>query len=134
MMHNKIVFTNGCFDILHVGHVSLLDFCKSLGGKVIVGLNSDASVKMLKGEARPYNTCEDRKKILESLRFVDEVRVFEEETPYEILKEIQPDIIVKGGDYRPEDVVGNDLAKVIIFNYISGKSTSLILDKIKEQP
>ncbi len=131
-MSNKIVFTNGCFDVLHVGHVSLLGFCKSLGAKVIVGLNSDLSVKKLKGLDRPYNTCEDRKKILESLRFVDEVRVFEEETPYELLKEIQPDIIVKGGDYRPEDVVGNDLAKVVIFNYVPGKSTSLILDKIKE--
>ncbi len=131
-MSSKIIFTNGCFDILHVGHVGLLGFCRSLGGKVIVGLNSDLSVKNLKGPDRPYNTCEDRKKMLESLRFVDEVRVFEEETPYELLKEIRPDIIVKGGDYQAEEVVGNDLAKVVIFNYVPNKSTSLMINKIRE--
>jgi len=131
-----IVFTNGCFDILHIGHVKLLEFCKSLGSKVIVGLNTDKSVKLIKGKQRPINCEQDRKKILESLKFVDEVILFDEETPYNLINEIQPDIIVKGGDYSKEQVVGyhletQGLGKIVLFNYIDGKSTTNIIGKIK---
>tara|TARA_Y200000002_G_scaffold380440_1_gene391918 strand:- start:1336 stop:1725 length:390 start_codon:yes stop_codon:yes gene_type:complete len=127
---NKIVFTNGCFDILHRGHVELLKHCKSIGDKVYVGLNSDDSVKKLKGPRRPYNAQMDRKLILESIRFVDEVCIFDEETPYELIKKIKPDIIVKGGDYAPNDVVGSDLCEVEIFNFVDGYSTTSTLEKI----
>jgi len=123
----KTVFTNGCFDIIHRGHMELLRHCKSLG-YVIVGLNSDSSVKNLKGPSRPFFNEQDREFVLQSCKYVDEVVVFDEETPYEIIKEIGPDIIVKGGDYKVEDVAGNDLAEVIIFNYIDGYSTSEVLE------
>lgn len=123
----SIIFTNGCFDILHRGHIELLKFCKSLGGTVIVGLNSDLSVKKLKGTNRPINCQEDRKFLLESLKYVDEVRIFDEDTPISLIEELMPDIIVKGGDYKPQDVVGNNLAKVIIYDYIPGYSTTKII-------
>ena len=126
----KIVFTNGCFDVIHRGHIELLRYCKSIGTKVIVGLNSDSSVKLLKGTQRPYNTQKDRKFILESLRFVDEVCIFDEETPYELIKKITPDVIVKGGDYQPEQVVGYDICKVEIFNFVDGYSTTSTLEKM----
>ena len=125
----KIVWTNGCFDILHRGHVELLKYSKSLG-TVVVGLNSDQSVKNLKGENRPFFSEEDRKFMLESCKYVDEVIIFNEETPYNLIKRINPDIIVKGGDYKSDDVVGNDIAKVKIFNYIDGYSTTKILETI----
>ena len=118
------VFTNGCFDVLHRGHVELLEFCQSLGTEVIVGINSDDSVKRLKGSDRPINHQKDRKFILESLKFIDCVLIFEEDTPYDLIKQLQPDIIVKGGDYLPEEVVGNDICKVVIFDYIDGYSTT----------
>lgn len=121
------VFTNGCFDILHRGHIELLEKSKAMGDYLIVGINSDASVKRLKGDSRPVNTQEDRKKALESLKFVDEVIIFNEETPYELIKRIKPDIITKGGDYVASTVVGNDLAIVKIIPYIDGYSTSKIL-------
>ena len=124
------VFTNGCFDILHRGHIELLKYCKTFG-TVVVGLNSDSSVRRLKGAPRPYNSIDDRKKVLESIRYIDKVLVFEEDTPYKLIKTVKPDIIVKGGDYLPEDVVGNDLAEVKIFNYIDGYSTTSILEKKK---
>ena len=122
--------TNGCFDILHRGHIELLKYCKTLG-TVVVGLNSDSSVRRLKGVSRPYNSISDRKEVLESIRYIDKVLVFEEDTPYELIKTVKPDIIVKGGDYLPEDVVGNDLAEVKIFSYIDGYSTTSILEKKK---
>jgi rfaE bifunctional protein nucleotidyltransferase chain/domain len=121
-----LIFTNGCFDILHRGHVELLKYCAQLG-TVIVGLNSDESVRRLKGPRRPINSQEDRKFLLDSLIYVDEVVIFDETTPRLLIESIKPDIIVKGGDYQPEDVVGNDLAQVLIFPLIEGKSTSLIL-------
>ena len=124
-----VIFTNGCFDILHRGHVELLRYCHSLG-RVVVGLNSDRSVKQLKGARRPYNNESDRQLILEACKFVDEVMIFDEETPYQLIKKIKPDIVVKGGDYQKEDVVGNDLAEVKIFNFVDGYSTTNILEKM----
>ena len=125
----KTVFTNGCFDALHPAHLRLLEFCNSLG-KVVVGLNSDMSVKRLKGKARPFFSQQDRKFMLESCKYVDEVHIFEEDTPYNLIKSVKPDIVVKGGDYNPEDVVGADLAEVIIFEYIDGYSTTKIIKNI----
>ena len=97
----------------------------------MVGLNSDASVKRLKGDSRPINNQEDRAYILQSLKYVDDVIIFDEDTPYELLKKVRPDFIVKGGDYKKEDVVGNDLAEVVIYNYINGYSTTNIIEKSK---
>ena len=128
----KKVFTNGCFDVLHPAHLKLLQFCKSKG-KVIVGLNSDASVKRLKGESRPVFSQEDRKFMLQSCKYVDEVCIFEEDTPLDLIKNVEPDIIVKGGDYKPEDVVGSNLAQVIIFEYIDGYSTTKIVENFSDR-
>jgi D-beta-D-heptose 7-phosphate kinase/D-beta-D-heptose 1-phosphate adenosyltransferase len=121
------VFTNGCFDVIHVAHIRLLEFAKKQGDHLIVGLNSDRSVKSLKGNGRPFFHQQDRKEFLESIRFVDEVIIFDEETPYELIKKLRPDIIIKGGDYKDEDVVGSDIAKVVIFPFENGYSTSNIL-------
>jgi len=125
-----IIFTNGCFDIIHKGHVELLKYCKGLGTSVIVGLNSDSSVKALKGNKRPINNQYDRKLILESIRWVDKVIIFNEETPYNLIKEVNPDIIVKGGDYNIEEVVGSDLCEVKIFDYEENYSTTKIIQDI----
>jgi len=125
-----IVFTNGCFDIIHRGHLDLLKFCKSNGSTVIVGLNSDKSIKRLKGKDRPINNEEDRRYILESLKFVDKVIVFNEDTPYNLIKKVKPDLIVKGGDYKPDQVVGNDLCEVEIFKYVKGYSTTKTIKNI----
>jgi rfaE bifunctional protein nucleotidyltransferase chain/domain len=124
----RVVFTNGCFDILHVGHVAYLKQSAALGDKLVVGLNSDCSVRRLKGNSRPVNTQNDRAAILKAIRFVDEVIIFYEDTPYELIKKIKPDVITKGGDYKVEDVVGNDLAKVVILPYVAGYSTTRLLD------
>ena len=124
-----IVFTNGCFDVIHRGHIELLKYCKSLGS-VIVGLNSDHSVRKTKGDNRPFFSQEDRKFVLESCKYVDGVVIFDEETPYNLIKKLKPNIIVKGGDYNPKDVVGNDLCKVIIFEYIKGYSTTKTIEGI----
>jgi D-beta-D-heptose 7-phosphate kinase/D-beta-D-heptose 1-phosphate adenosyltransferase len=126
----KVVFTNGCFDILHRGHVEYLKKSKALGDKLVVGINSDESVRRLKGSDRPINNQEDRKAILESLECVDEVIVFEEDTPYKLIKSIKPVIITKGGDYVKEQVVGKDLADVVIIDYLNGYSTSKLMEKI----
>lgn len=131
-MNNNLVFTNGCFDILHRGHIELLRYCKSLG-QVIVGLNSDDSVKRLKGESRPINNQEDRKLMLESCKFVDSVVIFDEDTPYNLIKKFNPDIIVKGGDYKKSEVVGSDLATVHIFNTINGYSTTKIIKNLTDR-
>lgn len=124
----KKVFTNGCFDILHRGHFELLKYCKEMG-YVIVGINSDESIKRLKGETRPIFPQKDRIFMLESCKYVNEVIIFEEDTPYSLINRIKPDIIVKGGDYKKEEVVGNDIAEVRIFDYIEGYSTSSVLEK-----
>lgn len=129
---NKIVFTNGCFDILHRGHVSYLDKAKSFGDILILGLNSDASVKRLKGESRPINNEEDRSYILAALESVDYVVIFDEDTPYELIKLIQPDILVKGADYEGKKVVGSDVAKEVkLVTFINGKSTTQTIAKIQ---
>lgn len=130
ILKNNIVFTNGCFDILHKGHVDYLKKSKQLGYKLIVGLNSDESVKKLKGSSRPVNNQNDRKTVLESLDCVDEVIIFEEETPINLIKQIKPDIITKGGDYEKHEVVGNELAEVIIIPFLKNYSTTRILEKL----
>lgn len=131
-VEHKVVFTNGCFDILHRGHIEYLEQSKKLGHKLIVGLNSDRSVQRLKGEFRPINNEMDRYKALKALRCVDEVYIFEEDTPYKLIKVIEPDIITKGGDYKPEDVVGNDLADVVILPYVENYSTTFIVSKLND--
>lgn len=122
-----LVFTNGCFDILHVGHIQYLEQSKNLGHRLVVGLNSDASVRRLKGPSRPINSQADRKRMLEALRCVDEVVIFDEDTPLNLIKDLKPDVITKGGDYSPENVVGFGLAKVVVLSYVDGKSTTRIL-------
>ena len=129
---NKIVFTNGCFDILHVGHVKYLEEAKSYGDVLIVGLNSDESVRRLKGESRPVNTEDDRAYILASLEAVDYVVKFYDDTPYELIKAVQPHILVKGGDYKGKEVVGEDIADELrLVNFVEGKSTTKIIERIQ---
>ena len=132
----KIVFTNGCFDLLHVGHVRYLSMAKELGDYLIVGLNSDQSVKKLKGKNRPINIFEDRAKLLMALTSVDLVLIFEEQTPRNLIKEILPDILVKGGDYKIEEIVGSNIVirnggKVEILQFYEGYSSSNYIGKIK---
>ena len=130
----KIVFTNGCFDILHAGHVKYLEEAKSFADILIVGLNSDDSVKRLKGKNRPINSFEDRARVLAALECVDFVVGFGEDTPYELIKAIKPDILVKGGDYKDKEVVGSDIAKkTVLVSFVEGKSTSLIIQKAKDR-
>jgi D-beta-D-heptose 7-phosphate kinase/D-beta-D-heptose 1-phosphate adenosyltransferase len=129
----KTVFTNGCFDVLHRGHIELLKFCRGLGEKVVVGLNSDASIRKLKGAARPINKEEDRAFILEAMVYVDEVILFDEETPQTLIEKVMPDIIVKGGDYNSDTVVGKDLAEIMIFEYLDGYSTTKTLQDISNR-
>lgn len=126
-----VIFTNGCFDILHIGHVRLLKFAKTLGDRLIVGVNSDESVKRLKGDSRPINVLESRMEILRALSCVDEVISFDEDTPYNLISKITPDIIVKGGDYNASEVVGSDISKVVIYNLVGDISTTKILNHEK---
>lgn len=131
----KLVFTNGCFDILHRGHVSYLNSARELGDYLIVGLNSDASVKRLKGESRPINDEEDRKFVLENLKAVDFVEIFGEDTPLDLIMQVCPDILVKGGDWKPEQIVGSDFVlshggEVKSLTFIDGKSTTGTIEKI----
>jgi rfaE bifunctional protein nucleotidyltransferase chain/domain len=130
----SIVFTNGCFDILHAGHVEYLEKSKALGVKLIVGLNSDESVRRLKGPSRPINNQEDRKKVLEALRCVDKVIIFNEDSPYELIKKLKPDILTKGGDYTPENVKSRILvSELIIIPFKDGYSTTKIVDRIRNE-
>ena len=130
-VEKKVIFTNGCFDIIHKGHIEYLKKSKELGDYLIVGLNSDQSVENLKGLGRPRNRQEDRKAVLESLKFVDEVIIFEEDTPIELIKAIKPAIITKGGDYTSKDqVVGNELAEVVLIPFVEGYSTTAILEHL----
>jgi D-beta-D-heptose 7-phosphate kinase/D-beta-D-heptose 1-phosphate adenosyltransferase len=132
--NKKVVFTNGCFDILHIGHVKYLEEAKSYGDVLILGLNSDNSVKRLKGDDRPINTEYDRAYILAALECVDYVVIFDEDTPYELIKRVKPDILVKGGDYKDKEVVGSDIAKEVrLVEFVDGKSTTNIVNKIANQ-
>ena len=127
-----VVFTNGCFDILHAGHIEYLEKSKALGSKLIVGLNSDNSVRKLKGSTRPINNQEDRKKMLEALRCVDEVIIFEEDTPYQLISRLRPNILTKGGDYSIDNIRSRSLVEeVIIIPFKEGYSTTNIVEKIK---
>lgn len=129
----KIVFTNGCFDILHAGHVSVLEFSRNQGDILIVGLNSDASVKRLKGPTRPINTQADRALVLAALESVSAVCVFEEDTPYNLIKAVRPDVLVKGGDYKKSEIVGSEFAgRVVRFALLKGRSTTNIIKKAKQ--
>lgn len=127
----KIVFTNGCFDIIHSGHIKVLRKCRELGDVVIVGLNSDSSIRQLKGEKRPVNSLRDRVEVLSAISYVDYIIVFNELTPYNLVKVIKPDFLVKGGDYKAADVVGREFAKkVVIISLLKDRSTTNIIEKI----
>jgi len=129
----KIVFTNGCFDILHAGHVAVLEFAKSKGDVLILGLNTDDSVRRQKKAAnRPINKQSDRALTVAALEAVDAVVFFDEDTPYNLIKSLKPDVLVKGGDYKAGEVVGKEFAKkVIIFPLLKGRSTTYIVSKIQ---
>ena len=134
----KIVFTNGCFDLLHVGHVRYLAQAKKLGDFLIIGLNSDSSVKELKGEDRPINSFEDRATLLSAIESVDLVIMFEEQTPENLIKDIVPDILVKGGDYNIEDIVGYQTVmqnggQVKTLSFYDGYSSTNYINKIKKR-
>ena len=133
----QIVFTNGCFDILHKGHIEMLNASAELGDKLIVGVNSDSSIKKLKGDSRPILDERNRLALVSSLKFVDAVILFTEQTPLDLIKVIVPDILTKGGDYQEREVVGyntvNDTGgKTVIIPLIEGLSSTNIIDKIKK--
>jgi len=128
----KIVFTNGCFDIIHVGHVRYLAEARSLGDILVIGLNSDTSVSRIK-PGRPITLEGQRAEVLSALESVDYVVLFNEETPYELIKEVSPDVLVKGADWKKEDIVGNDIVKEVrTIEFVEGISTSEIIRKIQE--
>ncbi len=134
---DKVVFTNGCFDVFHAGHAQYLAEAKELGDRLIVGLNSDSSVKKLKGNGRPIQSLEDRAAVLHALRSVDMVICFSEDTPMELITTLIPDVIVKGGDYNIEDMIGKDFieeagGEVKILSFKKGISTSNIIARIQK--
>ena len=134
---NRMVFTNGCFDILHRGHIYLLSRARELGDLLVVGLNSDASVTLLKGPGRPVNNQESRAEVLGALAFVDYIIIFEEDTPLDMIKTLKPDILVKGGDYQLDDIVGHrevlsSGGRVETIPMVEGYSSSAIIDRNKE--
>lgn len=129
----NVVFTNGCFDVLHRGHITYLAAARDLGDCLVVGLNSDASVKRLKGENRPINNEKDRALLLAALSFVDYIIIFEEDTPKNLIEQVQPDILVKGGDYKIEDIVGADFVQshggeVLTIEFVDGYSSTKIIN------
>lgn len=138
-MDKKIVFTNGCFDILHIGHLRYLEESAKLGDLLVLGLNSDASVRRLKGESRPINSESDRAEMLAALPFIDYIVIFDSDTPYELIKEVQPDVLVKGADYKTkENIVGWDIVEkrggsVELIDFVPGKSTTNIIKKINDK-
>lgn len=132
----KVVFTNGCFDIIHRGHLEYLYEAKSLGDYLVIGLNSDTSVQKLKGKGRPVNKQEDRAFVLSGLKPVDAVLLFSEDTPYDLIKSVEPDILVKGGDWKENEIVGNDIVKsyggkVLSLKFVISYSTTSLIDRIK---
>jgi D-beta-D-heptose 7-phosphate kinase/D-beta-D-heptose 1-phosphate adenosyltransferase len=129
----KIIFTNGCFDILHIGHIKYLEKSKSFGDILILGLNSDDSIRRLKGKNRPINTQTDRAYILASLEVVDYLVIFDEDTPFDLIKLIKPDVLVKGGDYEGKEVVGQDIAKELkLVKFIDDKSTTKTIERMQK--
>ena len=131
----KVIFTNGCFDIIHRGHVEYLAKAASLGNQLVIGLNTDASVKRLKGVSRPVQDENTRAMVLASMAFVSKVILFDEDTPYELIKQIKPHFLVKGGDYAPENIVGYDIVKaiggeVVTIDLVQGHSTTTIINKM----
>ena len=129
----KVVFTNGCFDLLHIGHVRYLQEARAQGDVLVVGLNADASVRRLKGESRPIQCEEDRGEILSALSCVDFVTIFAEDTPYTLIQAVQPDVLVKGGDWAIEDIVGSDIVlakggEVKSLQFVKGRSTTNIIN------
>ncbi len=132
----SVVFTNGCFDILHPGHLQLLSGCAALGDRVVVGLNADASVKRLKGPSRPLNNEQTRAQMLAANIFIDAVVIFNEDTPEKLIHALRPDVLVKGGDWQKEQIVGADFVegnggKVCTIPFLEGFSTTGIIDKVK---
>ena len=136
-LNKKIVFTNGCFDIIHLGHIDYLSKAKDLGDILLIGLNTDDSVKRLKGNNRPIKNQLERSVLLASLQFVDGVILFDEDTPYNLIKKVKPEILVKGSDYKKEEIIGVDIiesvgGEIITIDFLEGYSTTSILDKIKK--
>lgn len=132
--NKKIIFTNGCFDLLHIGHVTYLEEAKKLGDVLIVGVNTDDSVKKLKGSTRPIQNEKDRAEILAALKAVDHTVLFSEETPLKLIQSIKPDILVKGGDWKIEQIVGSEFVlsyggSVKSLNFVDGKSTTALIKK-----
>jgi len=128
----RVVFTNGCFDIIHIGHIRYLREARRFGDLLVVGINSDRSVSIIKPD-RPVNSQDQRAEVLASLEMVDYVTIFDEETPYELIKSIQPDVLAKGGDWKKEDIIGSDIAKeTYSLPYIKGISTTGIIERIKK--
>jgi D-glycero-beta-D-manno-heptose 1-phosphate adenylyltransferase len=135
--NKKIVFTNGCFDILHRGHIEYLAKAAGHGDYLIIGLNSDASVRTIKGPGRPIFDQETRALILASMHFVHRVVLFEQDTPYDLIKLLKPDVLIKGGDYKPGEIVGADIVKsnggkVTTIEFIDGFSTTSVIEKLKK--
>ncbi len=137
--HKRVVFTNGCFDLLHPGHVRLLQQARQLGDALVVGLNSDASVRRLKGGSRPLVPEAGRAEVLAALACVDAVTIFGEDTPRELIAALRPDVLVKGGDWKPDQIVGRAEVeaaggRVVVVPYVEGYSTSSLIAKIAGQP
>lgn len=136
-VRGAVVFTNGVFDLLHLGHVSILDTSRREGAALIVGLNSDASVQRLKGSGRPVHTSAERALVLAALEAVDAVIVFDEDTPLELVTALEPDVIVKGGDYTPDTIVGADIVtarggRVVVVPLVEGQSTTSTIERMRE--
>ena len=137
LKNQKIVFTNGCFDILHRGHIEYLAQAANHGDILVIGLNTDNSVKRIKGDSRPVQDQVARAMVLASLQFVSAVIMFDEDTPYELIKRVQPDILIKGSDYKIEDIVGYDIVtakggEVVTIDFVEGYSTTSIIEKLKK--
>ena len=136
--NERVIMTNGCFDVLHAGHVAYLEEAKSLGDRLIVAVNDDDSVRRLKGETRPVNALEDRMLVLAGLAAVDWVVPFSEDTPARLIEAVLPDVLVKGGDYKPDDIVGakevlQNGGEVRVLAFRDGHSSSRIIDRLRDE-
>jgi D-beta-D-heptose 7-phosphate kinase/D-beta-D-heptose 1-phosphate adenosyltransferase len=134
MKKKKIVFTNGCFDLLHVGHLKVFETCKKYGQVLVVGLNADASVRRLKGPGRPVVPQGERARMLAALSVVDYVAIFNEDTPEKLIRQVQPDVLLKGGDWKADQIVGRDIAKKVVrVPLVQGRSTTGLIERILKQ-